>query len=96
MPEAYVELHAADARRLGVENGDLVRLESRRGTMDIAAWIDGRGRPPEGSLFVPFFDERRMVNDLTLDEHCPISKQPDYKKCAARVVRIPRQAGNRE
>ena len=57
MPEAYVELNATDARRLGVENGDVVRLETRRGAIEIAAWIDGRGRPPAGSLFVPFFDD---------------------------------------
>ncbi|MBK7150640.1 MAG: molybdopterin-dependent oxidoreductase [Sandaracinaceae bacterium] len=96
MPEAYVELNATDARRLGVENGDVVRLETRRGAIEIAAWIDGRGRPPEGSLFVPFFDERLAINELTLEDYCPISKQPDYKKCAARVVRVPRRAGSRE
>ncbi len=89
MPQAYVELNANDARRMGIRNGEIVRLESRRGALDLPAWIDGRGRPPEGSVFVPFFDERLMINDLTLDEHCPISKQPDYKKCGVRVVRIP-------
>ena len=74
----------------------MVRLETRRGAIEIAAWIDGRGRPPEGSLFVPFFDERLAINELTLEDYCPISKQPDYKKCAARVVRVPRRAGSRE
>ncbi|MBC7173217.1 MAG: nitrate reductase, partial [Polyangiaceae bacterium] len=85
MPEAYVELHPDDARSLGVEEGEVVIVESRRGTMELSAWIDGRGRVARGSLFIPFFDERLLVNELTLDAHCPISKQPDYKKCAARV-----------
>ncbi len=92
MPEAYVELHRADAARLGVRDGEVVTLETRRGRLDIPAWIDGRGAPPEGSLFVPFFDERLLVNELTLEAHDPFSKQPDYKKCAARVrKRIPGQ-----
>jgi nitrate reductase (cytochrome) len=63
----------------------VVVLETRRGSMELPAWIDGRGAPPPGSLFVPFFDERLLVNELTLDAHDPISKQPDYKKCAARI-----------
>jgi nitrate reductase NapA len=36
-------------------------------------------------VFVPFFDEAYLINLLTLDAHCPISKQPDYKKCAVRL-----------
>jgi nitrate reductase NapA len=38
-------------------------------------------------VFVPFFDEKLLINLLTLDAHCPFSKQPDYKKCAARVTK---------
>jgi nitrate reductase NapA len=36
---------------------------------------------------VPFFDENIPINDLTLDAYDPFSKQPDYKKCAARLRR---------
>jgi nitrate reductase NapA len=92
MPNAYVELHREDARALGVGNGELVALETRRGRLELPVWLDGRGSPPRGSLFVPFFDELLLVNLLTLDAHDPISKQPDYKKCAARVVKLPRAA----
>jgi nitrate reductase NapA len=49
------------------------------------------GRPPRGTLFVPFFDENLPINQLTLDAHCPISREPAYKHCAARVRR--RSAG---
>ncbi|MCU0681548.1 MAG: molybdopterin-dependent oxidoreductase [Polyangiaceae bacterium] len=85
MPQAYVEMHRDDARRLGVSDGEVVTLETRRGRLDLPAWVDGRGSPPPGSLFVPFFDERLLINELTLDAYDPFSKQPDYKKCAARV-----------
>jgi nitrate reductase NapA len=37
---------------------------------------------------VPFFDEGRLVNKLTLDATCPISRQTDYKKCAVRVGKV--------
>lgn len=85
VPRAYVEVNADDARELGVANGDAVVVESRRGRIELAAWIDGRGQPPRGSVFIPFFDEMKLVNEVTLDAHDPFSKQPDYKKCAVRI-----------
>jgi len=54
--------------------------------MELVVWINGRGAPKPGNVFVPFFDESRLINGLTLDAHDPFSKQPDYKKCAARIV----------
>ena len=47
----------------------------------------GRNKPPVGLVMIPFFDEGRLVNKLTLDSTCPISKQTDYKKCAVKVVK---------
>lgn len=85
MPENYVEINRADATALSVNSGDMVRLVSRRGTLELRAKVDGRGQPPRGSLFVPFFDEERLINFLTLDAMDNISKQPDYKKCAVRI-----------
>ncbi len=85
MPNNYVELNPEDARDAGIGNGDSVVVETRRGKLELKAWIRGRGHPPKGSVFIPFFDEKRLVNLLTLDAHCPISKEPDYKKCAARI-----------
>jgi nitrate reductase NapA len=87
VPAAYVELHPTDAQRLGIANGQRVRLTSRRGALVLPAQIDGRARPPEGQVFVPFFDEALLINELTLDAFCPISGQPDYKKCAVKVER---------
>ncbi len=88
VPSSYVELHPEDARELGVIDRERVRLVSRRGEMIIEARIDERARPARGQVFVPFFDESLLVNELTLDAFCPISRQPDYKKCAVRVERV--------
>ncbi len=84
-PEALCELNPEDARRLGVADGNRLRLTTRRGSLTIKASVDGRGVPGKGSIFVPFFDESRMINELTLDAFDPISKEPDFKKCAVRV-----------
>ncbi len=88
VPEAYVEFHPEDARQLGVSNGVHVKVVSRRGELTLKASVRKRGIPQQGSLFIPFFDESLLVNVLTLDAHCPISKQPDYKKCAVRVETV--------
>jgi nitrate reductase NapA len=85
VPKAYVEINRADAQQLHVRDGDLVRVSSRRGSLQITARVDGRGRPPRGTVFIPFFDESLPVNELTLDAMDNISKQPDYKKCAVRL-----------
>jgi nitrate reductase (cytochrome) len=87
VPQAYCEMNRADARAIGVANGDVVVVESRRGSLELPVWIDGRGQPPAGTVFVPFFDETLAINLATLDAHDPLSKQPDYKKCAVRVRR---------
>ncbi len=93
VPAAYVEIHPDDARRLGIQNGQPVRLVSRRGELELPARIDDRGKPLPGSVFVPFFDENKLINKVTLDAYCPISKQPDYKKCAVRLEKVGRAEG---
>lgn len=85
MPAAYVEVHPEDARTHSIAEGDLVDVTSRRGTIRLPAWIRGRGRVARGSVFVPFFDEAKLINNLTLEAFDPFSKQPDYKKCAVRI-----------
>ena len=85
MPHSYVELNPEDAKRLDISSGDLVKLTTRRGEITVPAAINLRGVPAPMQVFVPFFDEHMLINDLTLDAFCPISKQPDYKKCAVKV-----------
>lgn len=87
MPGAYLELHPEDAEAYGIGNGDPVKVESRRGNLVLPAWINGRGRPPRGTVFIPFFDESLLCNVLTIDAIDPFSKQPDFKKSAVRISR---------
>ena len=87
VPEAQVFMHPDDAKKRGLLNGMEVHVVSRRGQMRARIEIRGRNEPPVGLVFVPFFDEGRLVNKLTLDATCPISRETDYKKCAVKVVR---------
>ena len=88
VPNAYVELNPKDAARLNISTGDQVKITSRRGEAKLTAWINGRSIPQEGLIFVPFFDEHYLINRVTLDEYCPLSKEPDYKKCAVKVEKV--------
>jgi len=88
VPESYVEINPADARKLGVVNNSKVKISSRRGSVVMKTSIKGRGNPPQGMVFVPFFDESYLINEVTLDAFCPISKQPDYKKCAVKLEKV--------
>lgn len=88
MSGAYVEVNPEDAAALDLSNGQTVLLESRRGAIELPVWIAGRGRPPKGTVFVPFFDETALINELTLDAIDPFSKQPDYKKSAVRIRKV--------
>ena len=88
MPEAYVELHPEDARELSIFSGNKVKLTTRRGTLILSASINERSVPQRGSVFVPFFDEDKLINNLTLDSYCPLSKEPDYKKCAVQIEKV--------
>lgn len=88
VPEAYVELNPLDAARLGIGENTLVKVISRRGEIQLKAKIDSRGQSPQGLVFVPFFDEGKLVNRLTLDAMDNISKEPDYKKCAVRIEKV--------
>jgi nitrate reductase (cytochrome) len=93
VPRAYAELNADDARRLGIRQGERVRLVTRRGSLEIEARIDYRAQPQRGLVFVPSFDELLPVHQLTLDAGCPLSGQPDVRKCAVRVERLQGERG---
>ena len=86
-PEAWVEINPADAERLRVGSGDLVRLASRRGVVE-GLLVRVTAIVREGEVFVPFHYDERCVNRLTVDEFDPISREPNYKQSAVRIERL--------
>ncbi|OIJ15764.1 molybdopterin oxidoreductase [Anaerobacillus arseniciselenatis] len=87
VPEALCEIHPDDAKAIGIQDMDWVIVKSRRGETKVKATTTGRGKPPKGYVFVPFFAEETLINDTTLDAYCPISKQPDFKKSAVKIMK---------
>jgi predicted molibdopterin-dependent oxidoreductase YjgC len=92
-----VELSLADAERYGIAEGDVVRVESPRGAIEVRARV---GQVREGAVFAPFHygswdlddlapdDRSRQANELTMTIWDPVSKQPYFKTAACRVRKV--------
>ncbi|WP_339512857.1 nitrate reductase catalytic subunit NapA [Pseudomonas sp. RL_15y_Pfl2_60] len=85
VPDAVVYMHPDDAKAMKARRGSEVKVISRRGETRARIETRGRNQPPQGLVFVPFFDARKLINKVTLDATDPISKQTDYKKCAVKI-----------
>ena len=81
--EAYIEISADDAARLHVETGNLLRVSSRRGSIEVKALISDR--PSEGVVFIPFHYKEAAANVLTNAELDPVCKIPELKVCAVKI-----------
>ncbi len=81
--EPYVEISVPDGQRLGIRNGDRVRVSSRRGRITIKARITRR--VPEGTVFIPMHYREAAANVITNDALDPQVKIPEFKVCAVRV-----------
>ena len=86
-PNAVVFMNPDDAMSLGLRRGQEIKISTRRGEVTSRVETRGRNKPPQGVVFFPWFDEGQLVNKLTLDATCPLSKETDYKKCACKVER---------
>ncbi len=83
-PEPLIEIHPQLAQKLGIANGDLTKIESRRGDITLPAMVVTTIRPD--TVFVPYhWPGRKSINQLTIAAQDPISKIPEYKVCAVRV-----------
>jgi formate dehydrogenase alpha subunit len=79
----YVEINPEDAKTLGVNDGETVRLSTRRGETEIPARVSNKVVP--GLLFVPFHFAESPANILTNSAFDPIAKIPEYKVCAVKI-----------
>ncbi len=82
-PEALVEIHPDDAKDIGVNSGDWVKMRSRRGEIEVKVLVTQRSS--KGMVFLPFHFVEAAANILTLDARDPQAKIPDYKVCAVKV-----------
>ena len=79
-----MDLSPEDAERLGVADGDDVRVTSRRGSVVAPAFVDPSLRP--GVVFMTLhYPDDVPTNVLTIDEFDPKSGTAEFKACAVRV-----------
>jgi ferredoxin-nitrate reductase len=88
-PDAFVQISEQDAANLGIAEGDMVEVSSRRGKVVEPAKIGGI---IPGHVFIPFHygywddpQRSRAANELTITEWDPVSKQPHFKYAAVKV-----------
>jgi assimilatory nitrate reductase catalytic subunit len=86
-PEPYVEVHPETAMRLKINDGERVRVVSRRGDGVFPVLVVRTIRPD--TIFIPYhWGEQLAVNQLTNPALDPVSKIPEFKACAARIEKI--------
>jgi formate dehydrogenase major subunit len=85
-PEAFVEIHPEDLQAFNAQDGDFVRVSSRRGSIVLKARIGVRTQ--KGSVFIPFHFREAAANLLTNDALDPFGKIPEFKFCAVKVEKV--------
>jgi formate dehydrogenase major subunit len=85
-PQANASMHPRTLRRLGVEAGDMVTIETRRGSIDIMARADRA--VAEDMVFVPFAYVEAAANILTNPVVDPYGKIPEFKFAACRIAPV--------
>lgn len=87
-PQPVCEIHPLLAGKLGISEGDFVKVESRRGGVTVRANVVKTIRPD--TVFVPYhWPLDRAANNMTVRAIDPISNIPEYKICAVRVSKVP-------
>lgn len=80
---SFIEVNAQDATTLGIKDGERVRVESRRGTIETTARVSDKTSP--GETWMPFHFQDGNANWLTIASLDTICACPEYKVCAVRL-----------
>jgi formate dehydrogenase major subunit len=82
-PEPVASVHPLDLEKLKVRPGEVITVESRRGSISLYARADEG--TPTGAIFIPFCYYEAAANVLTNPVLDPFGKIPEFKYCAVRV-----------
>lgn len=85
-PSGLLEVNPADAAKLGLEDGEVVRVSSRRGSITPEVEITDRVKP--GLMFIAMHFREAAANVLTQAVYDPVSGIPEYKVSAVKVEKI--------
>ena len=89
-PDAVASVNPDDLGELGARPGDMIRVMTRRGAIEMKARTDAA--VPRGMVFIAFCYVEAAANLLTNAALDPVGKIPDFKFCAARVEKAERTA----
>ena len=84
--ESFIELNEEDAHKMGVADGEMIRVSSRRGSIKTRARVSQKTNV--GECWMPFHYKEGGANWLTTNELDPISATPEYKVCAVKVEKL--------
>ena len=85
-PEAVATLSREELIKIGAKAGDMIRVSTRRGSINIMAREDAD--VPAGGIFIPFCFVEASANMLTNAALDPVGKIPEFKFCASRIERV--------
>ena len=85
----YIQISEIDAERLGIEDSELVRVSSRRGSVLTRALVTDRVK--QGATYMTYQWWVGACNELTIANLDPVSKTPEYKYCAIKIEKIENQ-----
>lgn len=85
-PQSLIEIHPENAEKLGIMEGDTVRVISRRGECSFTAMLTDRVAP--GHVFANFHFSESPVNLLTVEVSDPVAKCPEFKICAVQIEKV--------
>lgn len=84
--EEWLELSPKDSEKMDIKTGDTVRVKSRRGEIELMAWVTDRS--PEGVLWCSFHFAKACGNVLTNDVFDPVTETAEYKISAVSLEKI--------
>ena len=85
-PGAVASVSRGTIAKLGIKPGDMIRVSTRRGTVELNSRQDDA--IPDGVVFIPFAFVEAAANLLTNPKLDPFGKIPEFKFCAAKVERV--------
>lgn len=85
-PTSLIEINPEDAAKMGISEHQMIRISSRRGSIEATAWITER--VASGAVFASFHFPESPTNELTIAALDPLAKIPEYKVCAVKLEKL--------
>ena len=86
LPEEYADISDIDAERMGIRDGEKIRVWSRRGSVEVTAKVSSRIQP--GLVWMAFHYREGNANWLTNTAYDRVTLTPEYKACAVNISKL--------